>query len=84
MFKFIKDDNLKHSLYLLIVVLISIIFYRATENLHILDMFPVVFGVLSPFIIGIIFAYIRLDFWRIRYLQNCLNLKRAMTKKRLK
>lgn len=58
MFKFIKDDNLKRSLYLLMVILISIIFYRATETLHILDMFPIVFGVLSPFIIGIIFAYI--------------------------
>ena len=79
MFKFIKDDNLKHSLYLLIVVLISIIFYRATENLHILDMFPVVFGVLSPFIIGIIFAYILNA--PVRFLENKIFAKLLKPKK---
>ena len=47
MFKFIKDENLKKSLYLLIVVLISLTFYRATENLHILNFFPIVIRVLS-------------------------------------
>ena len=68
MFKFIKDENLKRSLYLLIVVLISITFYRATENLHIPEFFPVVFRVLSPFIIGIIFAYILNA--PVRFLEN--------------
>ncbi|MBQ8941141.1 MAG: AI-2E family transporter [Firmicutes bacterium] len=58
MFKFIKDNHLRYSLYLMGVILISITFYRATENLHILDFFPIVFKVLSPFIIGIIVAYI--------------------------
>ena len=67
MFK-IKDENLKRSIYLLIVVLIAITFYRATENLHILDLFPIVFKVLSPFIIGIIFAYILNA--PVRFLEN--------------
>ena len=58
MFKFIKDKNLKNSLYALLIVIISITFFRATENLHVLNIFPIVFKVLSPFIIGIIFAYI--------------------------
>ena len=58
MFKFIKDNNLKISLYALLVIIISITFFRATENLHVLNIFPIVFKVLSPFIIGIIFAYI--------------------------
>ncbi|MBR6401401.1 MAG: AI-2E family transporter [Firmicutes bacterium] len=78
MFKFIKDENLKKSLYLLIVVLISLTFYRATENLHILNFFPIVIRVLSPFVIGIIFAYIlnspvkfleKKVFGRIKFLQ---------------
>ena len=58
MFKFIKNNNLKISLYALLVIIISITFFRATENLHVLNIFPIVFKVLSPFIIGIIFAYI--------------------------
>ncbi|MBQ9519437.1 MAG: AI-2E family transporter [Firmicutes bacterium] len=68
MFKFIKDNNFRRSLYLLMVVLVSIIFYRATENLHVAELFPVVFKVLSPFIIGIIFAYILNS--PVRFLEN--------------
>ena len=87
MFKFIKDDNLKRSLYLLMVVLISIIFYRATENLHLPELLPVVFRVLSPFIIGMIFAYILNS--PVRFLENkvfkkIIRLKKGNDEKTLK
>lgn len=73
MFKFIKDKNLRNSLYTLMVVLISIIFFRATENLHILNIFPILISVLSPFIIGIIFAYIINS--PVRFIENKVLLK---------
>lgn len=73
MFKFIKDENLKNNLYMLLVVLIAIVFFRATENMHILDIFPVIISVLSPFIIGIIFAYVLNA--PVRYIEQKVLLK---------
>lgn len=52
------NDELKKHLYILGVVIISIAFYRYTENMRLDNILPVVFGVLSPFIYGAIIAYI--------------------------
>lgn len=59
MYKFFKNNyNLKRSIYTLAVIIIAILFYRYTENMHVGDIFSIMFNVLSPFIIGIIIAYI--------------------------
>lgn len=59
MHKFFRNNyNLKRSIYTLAVIIISILFYRFTENTHISNSFSIVFSVFSPFIIGIIVAYI--------------------------
>ncbi len=58
MFNFFKDKYFKRSLYTLFVIIVAVFFFRATEDLYILNIFPIIFGTLSPFIIGIIFAYI--------------------------
>ncbi len=57
--KFFRNNyNLKRSLYTLAVIIIAILFYRYTENIHISNAFSVMLGVFSPFIIGVIVAYI--------------------------
>lgn len=59
MFKFFKNNyNLRRSLYTLFVVIVAILFYRITENVQVNNFFPIILSVLSPFIIGIIIAYI--------------------------
>ncbi|MGN1318269.1 MAG: AI-2E family transporter [Lachnospirales bacterium] len=59
MYKFFKNNyNLKRSLYTLGVIIIAILFYRITENLHVNNAFSTVINVLSPFIIGVVIAYI--------------------------
>lgn len=70
MYKYFKSANFKRNLSLLIVIIVSIIFYRVTENVHILDFVPKVLKVLSPFIIGIIFAYILNP--PVRYIEKSL------------
>lgn len=57
--KFFKNNyNLRKSLYILGVVLLSILFYRLTENIKISSFIPIIFKVLSPFIYGAIMAYL--------------------------
>lgn len=57
--KFFRNNyNLKRSLYTLAVIIISIFFYRYTENIHISNAFSVLLNILSPFVIGVIVAYI--------------------------
>ncbi len=59
MYKFFKNNyNLKRSLYTLGVIIVAILFYRFTENMHIGNVFSTVLGILSPFIIGVVVAYI--------------------------
>lgn len=59
MIKFFKNNyHLRKSLYILAIVIIAIIFYRYTENMTISNFIPVILGVLSPFIIGSILAYL--------------------------
>ncbi len=53
-----KNPELRKYIYILAVVVISIIFYRYTENVRLENIFPVIFKVLTPFIYGIILAYI--------------------------
>lgn len=57
--KFFKNNyNLRKSLYILGVIIISIIFYRYTENIKISSFIPVILKVLSPFIYGAVIAYL--------------------------
>ncbi len=57
--KFFKNNyNLRRSLYTLAVIIISILFYRVTENMHVGNIFGTVINTLSPFIIGVVVAYI--------------------------
>ncbi len=57
--KFFKNNyNLRKSLYTLGIVIISIIFYRYTENVRISSFIPIIFNVLSPFIYGAVMAYL--------------------------
>lgn len=55
---FKKDPVLRKSFYALLVVILSILFFRFTENIKLSSAIPVVLNVLSPFIIGAILAYI--------------------------
>lgn len=57
--RFFKNNpNLTRSMYMLAVILISIIFYRYTENVQISNILPVVIDVIYPFIGGAIIAYL--------------------------
>lgn len=59
MHKFFKNNyNLKRSLYTLGIIIIAILFYRFTENMQFNNSFSELLNVLSPFIIGIVMAYI--------------------------
>jgi predicted PurR-regulated permease PerM len=55
---FKKNAEFRKYTYILCVVFLSIIFFRWTENVKFENIFPVIFGVLSPFIYGTILAYI--------------------------
>ncbi len=56
---FFKNNyNLRKSLYLLSVIILSILFFRFTENIKIASFIPIIFSVLSPFIYGAIMAYL--------------------------
>lgn len=55
---FKNNYNLRKSIYMLGVVILSILFYRLTENMHIGNAATSIMNVLSPFIIGIVMAYI--------------------------
>lgn len=79
--KFFKDNqHLKNSIYLLMVVIFSIIFYRITEDMNISDFFPAVLSVLSPFIYGVIIAYILNS--GVRFVENKIFLKLKPLKSR--
>lgn len=57
--KFFKNNyNLRKSLYTLGIIIISIIFYRYTENVKVSAFIPVILNVLSPFIYGAVMAYL--------------------------
>lgn len=57
--KFFKNNNnLIKSLYTLAIIIISIIFYRYTENIRISAFIPIILNVLSPFIYGAVMAYL--------------------------
>lgn len=56
--KFFKTYNFRKYFSIFLVVILSIMFYRATEDFKIINIFPVIFGVLSPFFCGILIAYL--------------------------
>ncbi len=59
MFRFFKNnDDLKKSLYLLAVIIISILFYKYIENVKVSAFIPIILSVLAPFIYGAIIAYL--------------------------
>lgn len=68
MSKFFKSYNFRKNFILLVIIILSILFYRVTEDLKVINVFPIVFGVLSPFICGIIIAYLLNA--PVRYLEN--------------
>lgn len=55
---FKNNHTLRKSLYALGVIIISIIFYRYTENIRVSAFIPIIFNVLSPFIYGAVMAYL--------------------------
>lgn len=78
--KFFKNNyNLRKSMYTLGIIIISIIFYRYTENVKIAAFIPIILNVLSPFIYGAVMAYLlnigtrcleKRVFSRIKYFQT--------------
>ena len=57
--KFFKNNNnLRKSFYTLVVVILSIVFFRYTENVKLVNFIPSVLNVLKPFIIGAVLAYV--------------------------
>lgn len=57
--KFFKNNyNLRKSFYTLVVVILSIVFFRYTENAKLVNFIPSVLNVLKPFIIGAVLAYV--------------------------
>lgn len=78
--RFFKNNKLlQQSMYLLLVTVLSITFYRFTENSDISSFIPVMLGVLSPFIYGIIIAYILNS--GVRFVENKIFLKFKFFKK---
>lgn len=56
---FFKNNyNLRKSLYTLGIIIVSITFYRYTENIRISSFIPIILSVLSPFIYGGVMAYL--------------------------
>lgn len=66
--KFFKSYSFRKYFSIFIVVILSIMFYRATEDFKIINIFPIVFGVLSPFFVGILIAYLLNA--PVRFLEN--------------
>ena len=57
--KFFKNNyNLRKSLYTLGIVILSIVFFRYTENAKLVNFIPSVLKVMKPFIIGAVLAYV--------------------------
>ena len=57
--KFFKNNyNLRKSLYTLGIVILSIVFFRYTENAKLVNLIPSILKVMKPFIIGAVLAYV--------------------------
>ena len=54
--KFLKQLLFKKSLYTLGIVILSIVFFRYTENAKLVNFIPSVLKVMKPFIIGAVLA----------------------------
>lgn len=56
---FFKNNyNLRKSLYTLGIVILSIVFFRYTENAKLVNLIPSILKVMKPFIIGAVLAYV--------------------------
>ena len=51
-------NNLRKSLYTLGIVILSIVFFRYTENAKLVNLIPSILKVMKPFIIGAVLAYV--------------------------
>ncbi len=59
MTNFFKNNyNLRKSLYTLGIVILSIVFFRYTENAKLVNLIPSILKVMKPFIIGAVLAYV--------------------------
>lgn len=88
---FIKDNNKKYirlALYILMIIFISILFHKFISNVNVNNIFPSILKLLSPFIYGLIIAYILNPgmkfienniYCHIKYLNKNIKLKRTIS-----